>query len=277
MRIPIRTPMGSNRDRRGGSGSIFRWNNPYSRYFGRRVGTRVYGMPFGGSSVPRRHVSNSVRRNLFSDHQDKGRKRRNSIEEVHDGTDYLLCNNTSKVSYISYPAMCRSDFSSRIDSFVRVLGFNVSGSVVARQQERVDGSKTSGIHGIFSTVVVRDKKPCEFSSVDPLIPFAEIFGHEKGACSTLRVRDAHRNRFVLVQQKKCVVNTALPVHVFRFVYSVRFNRYPLWVSFKDTTDVEPSGLYSNVSKNALLVYYVWLCDSNVTSDIHVKYDLDYIG
>ncbi|AMK07580.1 BV Protein [Lycianthes yellow mosaic virus] len=276
MRIPIRTPMGLNRDRRNSGGGVFRSNYPYARYFGRRVGQRVYGMPFG--SVNRRSGGVSMlRRNLFSGRQEPRQRSRQTIEEVQDGSDYLLCNNTSKVSYLTFPAKSRSEFSSRVDSYIKLLGLNVSGSVIARQLERSDVAATNGIHGIFTTVIVRDKRPCQFSSVDPLIPFGEIFGLEKGACSTLRIRDQHRNRFSLVYQKKCVVNTALPEHVFRFSYNVRFCSYPLWVSFKDTEDSEHTGLYSNVSKNAIIVYYVWLCDANVTSEIHVKYDLHYNG
>ena len=276
MRIPIRTPGGFNVDRIVTGGAAFRPNYSYRRYFGRRVGQRVYGMPFSGGSQRPRGVPNA-RRSLFSVHPETRRKTRQTIEEVQDGTNYLLCNNTSKVSYLTYPAKSRSEFSSRVDSYIKLLSLSVSGSVVARHLDRSDGASGSGIHGIFTTVIVRDKRPCQFSAVDPLIPFADVFGLEKGACSTLRVRDQHRDRFSLVYQKKCVINTALPEHVFRFSYNVRFSSYPVYVAFKDTEDSEPTGLYGNVSKNALIVYYVWLCDASVTSEIHVKYDLNYIG
>uniref|UniRef100_Q88947 Nuclear shuttle protein n=1 Tax=Tomato yellow leaf curl Thailand virus-[1] TaxID=221541 RepID=Q88947_9GEMI len=277
MRVPIRRPFGFNSDRRPSGGSMFRYNYPYANYFGRRVGNRVYGMPFGSTTSVRRPIRSTVRRNLFSDQSSSGNKSRKTIEEVHDGSDYLLGNNTSKVSYISYPPLSRSEFGNRLDAFVKILGFNVSGSVAVRHLEQRATGASQGIHGIYCTAVVRDKRPCQFSAVEPIVPFPELFGLEKMACSSLRVRDIHRSRFSLVYQKKVVVNSSLPTHVFKFNYSVKFNRFPFWVSFKDTSDSEPSGRYSNVSKNALIVYYVWLCDTNVTADSYVKYDLNYIG
>ena len=111
MRIPIRTPGGFNVDRRVTGGAAFRPNYSYRRYFGRRVGQRVYGMPFSGGSQRPRGVPNA-RRNLFSVHSETRRKTRQTIEEVQDGTNYLLCNNTSKVSYLTYPAKSRSESSS---------------------------------------------------------------------------------------------------------------------------------------------------------------------
>nr|ADE09165.1 BV1 protein [Tomato yellow leaf curl Thailand virus] len=277
MRVPIRRNSGFNAHRRPSNGSINRWNYPYSGYFGKSVGNRVYGMPFGSTTSLRRPVRTTVRRNLFSDQSSSANKGRKTIEEVHDGSDYLLRSNTSKVSYISYPPLSRSEFGNRLDAFVKILGFNVSGSVALRHLEHRDSGAIQGIHGIYCTAVVRDKRPCQFSAVEPILPFPELFGLEKIACSSLRVRDSHRSRFSLVYQKKVVVNSSLATHVFKFNYCVKFNRFPFWVSFKDTSDSEPSGLYSNVSKNALIVYYVWLCDSNVTADSYVKYDLNYIG
>ena len=119
MRIPIRTPGGFNVDRRVTGGAAFRPNYSYRRYFGRRVGQRVYGMPYSGGSQRPRGVPNA-RRNLFSVHPETRRKTRQTIEEVQDGTNYLLCNNTSKVSYLTYPAKSRSEFSSRV--FLLVSG-----------------------------------------------------------------------------------------------------------------------------------------------------------
>nr|AAR98607.1 NSP protein [Tomato yellow leaf curl Thailand virus] len=202
--------------RRPSGGSYVRYNYPYANYFGKRVGNRVYGMPFCSTTPVRRPIRNTVRRNLFSDQSSSGNKSRKTIEEVHDGSDYLLCNNTSKVSYISYPPLSRSEFGNRLDAFVKILGFNVSGSVAVRHLEHRSSGAGQGIHGIYCTAVVRDKRPCQFSAVEPIVPFPELFGLEKMACSSLRVRDIHRSRFSLVYQKKVVVNSPLPTHVFKF-------------------------------------------------------------
>nr|AWL54272.1 nuclear shuttle protein [Tomato yellow leaf curl Kanchanaburi virus] len=277
MRVPIRRNSGFNSDRRPSNGSIHRWNYPYSGYFGRRIGNRVYGMPFGSRQVQRREFQQTHRLIKSSEHVSSRRKFMKTVEEIHDGTDYLLCSNMSKVSYISYPPLSGTEHGSRAESYLKVLGFNVSGSVVLKQPHMREADLSQGIHGIFTTVIVRDKRPCQFSAVDPIIPFVELFGPEKRACSTLRVRDSYKNRFSVVYQKKHVVNSALTTHVFRYNFNVKFSRFPFWVSFKDTSNAEPTGLYSNVSKNALVVYYVWLCDSNVTSEVHVQYDLNYIG
>nr|UKT68865.1 BV1 [Pepper yellow leaf curl Thailand virus]WAK98705.1 BV1 [Pepper yellow leaf curl Thailand virus] len=277
MRVPIRRNSGFNSDRRPSNGSIQRWNYPYSSYFGRRIGNRVYGMPFGNQQVQRREFKQTQRLTKSSEQVSSRRKSVKTVEEIHDGTDYLLCSNMSKVSYISYPPLSSTEYGSRAESYLKVLGVTVSGSVVLKQTGMREADGSHGIHGIFTTVVVRDRRPCQFSAVDPIIPFAELFGGEKRACSALRVRDSYKNRFSVIYQKKHVVNSALSTHVFRYSFSVKFTRFPFWVSFKDTSNAEPTGRYSNVFKNALVVYYVWLCDSNVTAEVHVQYDLNYIG
>nr|QFV20485.1 hypothetical protein [Pepper yellow leaf curl Thailand virus] len=188
MRVPIRRNTGFNSDRRPFNGSIHRWNYPYSSCFGRRIGNRVYGMPFGNQQVQRREFKQTQRLTKASDHVSCRRKSSKTVEEIHDGTDYLLCSNMSKVSYISYPPLSSTEYGSRAESYLKVLGVTVSGSVVLKQTGMSEADGSHGIHGIFTTVVVRDRRPCQFSAVDPIIPFAELFW---------RRREGHAPRYVL--------------------------------------------------------------------------------
>nr|AKV91673.1 NSP protein [Clerodendron golden mosaic virus] len=243
----------------------------FTRYNFNKPRARILGVPFSQRRRDR------VRTSLFSKNVDKVPMRVQTIEEVQSGTQYVLTNNTSKVSYITYPSISRSEFHSRSYDYIKVLSIYASGSVMVKDVGSKEESASTGINGIFTTVLVCDRRPTEYSAIDPIVPYAELFGLEQGSCSTLRVRDAHRERFWVVEQKKCVVNTPLSSYVFKFEYKWYSRTYPFWVRFKDSPSAEFSGRYSNVSKNALVLYYVWLCDSSVTADIHAKYETTYMG
>ena len=269
MRFQYRTPPANNRSR-----TFYQPNFRRGRYPLTRFGNRVYGAHVAN---PRRSVRPRVVTRLFSDTPGSSTMTSQVMEEVHEGADYMVLHNSSRVSYITYPAMCRSHFASRSRGYIKVLQVNVSGSAVLRNIEGSIGDGGGGIHGIFTTILVRDKKPCQYSALEPLIPYAELFGPESSSCATLRVRDPHKERFSVLHQKKTVVNTDMLTHLFRFNYSVKFKSYPFWVSFKDLSEDDRSGLYGNVAKNAIIVYYVWLCSCNVTSELHVKYDTTFVG
>nr|AFF58893.1 BV1 [Clerodendrum golden mosaic China virus] len=263
----ISTPMYPRR--RLASGPVY--SPRLGRYISNRPRSRVPAMPY----AQRRH--GRVRSSLFSRNSDGVSMKVQTIEEVQNGTQYVLTNNTSKVSYITYPSISRSSFSSRVNDYVKVLSISASGSVVVKQVGSTPGATSTCINGIFTTVLVCDKRPSEFSSSDPIVPYGELFGLEHGSCSKLRVRDNHRDRFRVLQQKKCIVNTSLSTYVFKFDYTVQMRHYPFWVRFKDTPSLEASGRYGNIAKNALVLYYVWLCDSPVTAEVHVMYHTMYLG
>ncbi|ACI24166.1 BV1 protein [Clerodendrum golden mosaic China virus] len=247
----------------------------YSPRLGRYISGKPRSRNPGMSYSQRRH--GRVRTTLFNRNSDRVPMKIQTIEEVQTGPQYVITNNTSKVSYITYPSISRSAFCSRVNDYIKVLSVSASGSVVVKQVGSTPGASSTCINGIFTTVLVRDMRPSEFSSSDPIVPYGELFGLEQGSCSNLRVRDNHADRFRVLWQKKSIVNTSLSTYVFKFDYRVLMRHYPFWVRFKDIPSLEASGRYGNISKNALVLYYVWLCDSPVTAEVHVKYDTKYLG
>nr|AEA10366.1 NSP protein [Clerodendron golden mosaic virus] len=243
----------------------------FTRYNFNKPRARILGVPFSQRRRDR------VRTSLFSKNVDKVPMRVQTIEEVQSGTQYVLTNNSSKVSYITYPSISRSAFSSRTYDYIKVLSISASGSVVVKRVGSTSEAASTCINGIFTTVLVCDKRPSEYSSSEPIIPYGELFGLEQGSCSTLRVRENHRDRFRVIQQRKCIVNTSLPTYVFKFEYKAHLRAYPYWVRFRDSPSLEATGRYGNITKNALVLYYVWLCDSAATAEVHAKYDTLYLG
>nr|WEX49705.1 BV1 protein [Clerodendrum golden mosaic China virus] len=247
----------------------------YSPRLGRYISSKSRSRIPGMSYAQRRH--GRVRSSLFNRNSDRVPMKVQTIEEVQTGPQYVLTNNTSKVSYITYPSISRSAFCSRVNDYIKVLSVCASGSVVVKHVGSTPGVSSTCINGIFTTVLVCDTRPSEFSSSDPIVPYGELFGLEQGSCSNLRVRENHADRFRVLQQKKSIVNTSLSTYVFKFDYRVYMRHYPFWVRFKDNPSLEASGRYGNIAKNALVLYYVWLCDSPVTAEVHVKYHTMYLG
>lgn len=225
--------------------------------------------------------NNSVARSpteLFGDPISKQYTRK-EICETQEGSEYVLHNNRYMTSYVTYPAKTRTGTNNRVRSYIKLKSLNISGTFAVRTSDMMtEAGQTSGLYGVMSVVVVRDKSPKIYSTTQPLIPFVELFGSVNACRGNLKVAERHHERFVLLNQTSIVVNTPYSNAIKKFCIRNCIPRtYTTWVTFKDEEDDSCTGRYSNTLRNAIILYYVWLSDVSSQVDLYSNVILNYIG
>lgn len=215
---------------------------------------------------------------LFGDSISKQYTRK-EICETQEGSEYLLHNNRFMTSYVTYPSKTRTGTNNRVRSYIKLKSLNISGTFAVRKSDLMtEALQTSGLYGVMSIVVVRDKSPKIYSATQPLIPFVEIFGSVNACRGSLKVAERHHERFVLLNQTSIVVNTPHSNAIKKFCIRNCIPRsYTTWATFKDEEEDNCTGLYSNTLRNAIILYYVWLSDVPSQVDLYSNVILNYIG
>nr|QUQ60640.1 nuclear shuttle protein [Tomato leaf curl New Delhi virus] len=227
----------------------------------------------------RYRCTNSVTRpptELFGDPISKQYTRK-EICETQEGSEYVLTNNRFMTSYVTYPAKTRTGTNNRVRSYIKLKSLNISGTFAVRKSDLMtEVVQTTGLYGVMSVVVVRDKSPKIYSQ--PLIPFVELFGSVNACRGSLKVAERHHERFVLLNQTSIIVNTPHANCIKKFCIRNCISRtYTTWVTFKDEEEDSCTGLYSNTLRNAIIIYYVWLSDVASQVDLYSNVILNYIG
>nr|WJN66637.1 NSP protein [Rose leaf curl virus]WJN66639.1 NSP protein [Rose leaf curl virus]WJN66643.1 NSP protein [Rose leaf curl virus] len=221
----------------------------------------------------------AARRELFGDDRSRVFTYK-TLTEDQFGPDMTICNNNYKSSYISMPLKTRAVDNNRVGDYIKLVNVSFTGTVCIKNvQMDSDAGSMLGLHGIFTCVLVRDKTPRVFTANEPLIPFPHLFGSINASCADLSIKDPYRDRFSVIRQVSYPVNTEKGYHMCRFKGTRRLSgKYPIWVSFNDDGGTgDSSGLYSNTTKNAILIYYVWLSDVSSQLELYCKYITRYIG
>nr|ASU11087.1 nuclear shuttle protein [Tomato leaf curl New Delhi virus]QBR34664.1 nuclear shuttle protein [Tomato leaf curl New Delhi virus] len=204
---------------------------------------------------------------------------RKEICETQEGSEYVVTNNRYMTSYVTYPAKTRTGTNNRVRSYIKLKSLNISGTIAVRKSDLMtEVVQTTGLYGVMSLVVVRDKSPKIYSATQPLIPFVELFGSVNACRGSLKVAERHHERFVVLNQTSIVVNTPHSNAIKKFCIRNCIPRtYTTWVTFKDDEEDNSTGLYSNTLRNAIIIYYVWLSDVSSQVDIYSNVILNYIG
>nr|QGA69847.1 nuclear shuttling protein [Ocimum yellow vein virus] len=124
-------------------------------------------------------------------------------------------------------------------------------------------------------LLYRTGNPRKYKTEEPLHSFADLFGSVAGISAELVLEERHRDRFRVLKQRKWTVNTAMDTYVMPLKGDCRISnnvRYPFWVSMKDDDGpAHGSGQYTNVQRNALLVYYAFISDNPCKAKLYFNY------
>ncbi|ALK27178.1 nuclear shuttle protein [Melochia mosaic virus] len=201
------------------------------------------------------------------------------IHENQFGPDFVMGHNTAISTFITYPTIGKNE-PCRSRSYIKLKRLRFKGTVkIERVQADVlmDGPLPK-IEGVFSLVVVVDRKP-HLSSSGCLHTFDEIFGARINSHGNLAISPAFKDRFYIRHVLKRVISVEKDSMMMDLegTTSLSNRRYNCWSSFRDLERESCNGVYANISKNALLVYYCWMSDTLSKASTFVSFDLDYVG
>ncbi|ARM20164.1 nuclear shuttle protein [Jacquemontia yellow vein virus] len=248
----------------------------------------------GYSYVQRSYYSRNypVKRQMISKRLD-GKRRPNNSNKAHDepkmmaqriqenqyGPEYALAHNAAVSTYISYPCM-GGVLPNRLRSYIKLKRLRFKGTVKIERvlpDMNIDSSM-SKVEGVFSLVIVVDRKP-HMNASGCLHTFDELFGARIHSLGNLAVTPSLKDRFYIRYVLKRVLSVEKETAMVDIEGSTALSnrRYSMWSSFKDYDRESCKGGYDNMNKNALLVYYCWMSDVMSKATTFVTFDLDYIG
>ncbi|ADN84043.1 nuclear shuttling protein [Rhynchosia golden mosaic Havana virus-[Cuba:Havana:28:2007]] len=201
------------------------------------------------------------------------------IHENQFGPEFVMAHNTAISTFINYPHLGKTE-PNRSRSYIKLKRLRYKGTV---KIERVHADVnmdvlTPKIEGVFSLVIVVDRKP-HLTASGCLLTFDELFGARIHSHGNLAISPCWKDRFYIRNVFKRVLSvekdtTMIDVEGSTTLSNRRFN---LWSTFKDIDHDSCNGVYANISKNALLVYYCWMSDAMSKASSFVSFDLDYVG
>nr|QVX18990.1 nuclear shuttle protein [Bean golden mosaic virus]QVX18992.1 nuclear shuttle protein [Bean golden mosaic virus]QVX19004.1 nuclear shuttle protein [Bean golden mosaic virus]QVX19006.1 nuclear shuttle protein [Bean golden mosaic virus]QVX19044.1 nuclear shuttle protein [Bean golden mosaic virus] len=204
---------------------------------------------------------------------------RMSAQRLHEnqfGPEFVMAHNSAISTFINFPNLGKSE-PNRSKSFIKLKRLRFKGTVKIERVLNMDGS-TPKIEGVFSMVVVVDRKP-HLGSSGCLHTFDELFGARIHSHGNLSIIATLKDRFYIRHVYKRVLSVEkdsmmVDVEGSTYLSNKRFN---CWATFKDDERDSCNGVYANISKNALLVYYCWMSDAMSKASTFVSFDLDYVG
>nr|ASR73669.1 NSP [Sida Brazil virus] len=202
-----------------------------------------------------------------------------SIHENQFGPDFVMAHNTAISTFISFPNLGKTE-PNRSRSYIKLKRLRFKGTVKIERVHadmNMDGS-TPKTEGVFSLVVVVDRKP-HLGSTGCLHTFDELFGARIHSHGNLTITPSLKDRFYIRHVTKHVVSADKGTMMIDIEGSTSLSnrRFNCWSSFKDLDHDSCNGVYANISKNALLVYYCWMSDITSKASTFVSFDLDYVG
>ncbi|CAA75264.1 hypothetical protein [Potato yellow mosaic Panama virus] len=201
------------------------------------------------------------------------------IHENQYGPDFAMVHNTAVSTFISYPDVAKS-MPNRKRSYIKLKRLRFKGIVkVERVHAEVNmdclAPKTEGV---FSLVIVMDRKP-HLGPSGGLPTFDELFGARIHSHGNLAIVPSFKDRFYIRHVLKRVISVDKDTMMVDIegVTTLSSRRFNCWAGFKDLDVESRKGVYDNINKNALLVYYCWMSDTVSKASTFVSFDLDYIG
>ncbi|ADV15528.1 nuclear shuttle protein [Solanum mosaic Bolivia virus] len=210
---------------------------------------------------------------------DDGKLSQQRIHENQFGPEFVMGHNTAISTFITFPKLGKNQ-PNRSRSYIKLQRLRFKGTV---KIERVNTDVNMvgappKIEGVFSVVVVVDRKP-HLSPTGCLHTFDEVFGARINSHGNLDITPSLKDRFYIRHVLKRVISvekdtTMIDLEGRTTLSNRRFN---CWSSFRDLDHDSCNGVYANISKNALLVYYCWMSDIISKASTFVSFDLDYVG
>nr|ACY95445.1 nuclear shuttle protein [Pepper huasteco yellow vein virus] len=205
-----------------------------------------------------------------------------SSQRIHEnqyGPEFVMAHNTSISTFINYPQLGKTQ-PNRTRSYIKLKALHFKGTVKIERvgaELSMDGLNPK-IEGVFTVVVVVDRKP-HLSPTGNLHTFDELFGARIHSHGNLAVTPSLKERFYIRHVLKRVISVEKDTMMLDLEGSscLSNRRFNCWSTFKDLDPSSCNGVYDNISKNALLVYYCWMSDAMSKASTFVSFDLDYVG
>nr|CRI68634.1 Nuclear shuttle protein [Pepper huasteco yellow vein virus] len=205
-----------------------------------------------------------------------------SAQRIHEnqyGPEFVMAHNTAVSTFINYPQLGKIQ-PNRSRSYIKLKCLHFKGTVkIERVGAEVNMSGLNPkIEGVFTVAVVMDRKP-HLSSTGNLHTFDELFGARIHSHGNLAVTTALKERFYIRHVLKRVISVEKDTMMLDLEGSTGLSnrRFNCWSTFKDLEPSSCNGVYDNISKNAILVYYCWMSDAMSKASTFVSFDLDYVG
>ncbi|ACR55684.1 nuclear shuttle protein [Passionfruit severe leaf distortion virus] len=217
-----------------------------------------------------------------SQHNKAHEESKMSAQRIHEnqfGPEFVMGHNTAISTFITFPSLGKTE-PNRTRSYIKLKRLRFKGTIKIERVHTdvvMDGSSPK-TEGVFSLVVVVDRKP-HLGSSGCLHTFDELFGARIHSHGNLAISPSLKDRFYIRHVLKRVLSVEKDTLMVDLegTTSLSNRRFNCWSSFKDLDRDTCNGVYANISKNALLVYYCWMSDSPSKASTFVSYDLDYIG
>nr|CRI68650.1 Nuclear shuttle protein [Pepper huasteco yellow vein virus]CRI68652.1 Nuclear shuttle protein [Pepper huasteco yellow vein virus] len=245
-------------------------------YGQRRSNPRYFGFK---RTLPVRRFDGNRRGKQLKKSDDVLKMSSQRIHENQYGPEFVMSHNTSISTFINYPQMGKTQ-PNRSRSYIKLKCLHFKGTV---KIERVGADLNMAglspkIEGVFTLVVVVDRKP-HLSPTGNLHTFDELFGARIHSHGNLAVTPTLKERFYIRHVLKRVISVETDTMMQDLEGSTGLSnrRFNCWSTFKDLDPSACNGVYDNISKNALLVYYCWMSDAMSKASTFVSFDLDYVG
>ncbi|QID41193.1 NSP [Tomato yellow leaf deformation dwarf virus] len=205
-----------------------------------------------------------------------------SCQRIHEnqfGPEFVMAHNTAISTFISFPRLGKTE-PNRSRSYIKLKRLRYKGTVkieCAQADVNMAGSAPK-VEGVFTMAIVVDRKP-HLNAAGSLYTFDELFGARINSHGNLSVVAALKERFYIRHVFKRVLSVekeTMMVDV-EGTTSLSNRRYNCWSNFRDLDHESSNGVYANISKNALLIYYCWMSDVVSKASTFVSFDLDYVG
>ncbi|AGV02080.1 NSP [Cotton chlorotic spot virus] len=201
------------------------------------------------------------------------------MHENQFGPEFVMGHNTAIATYINFPNLVKTE-PNRSRSYIKIKRLSFKGTVKI-DRVPVDMSIEGSIpttEGVFSLVIVVDRKP-HLNSSGSLHTFDELFGARINSHGKLDIVQSLKDRFYIRHVLKRVLSANKDTMMIDLEGTMTLSnkRNNCWATFKDLDNESCNGVYANISKNALLVYYCWMSDVVSKASTFVSYDLDYVG
>ncbi|AOT83464.1 nuclear shuttle protein [Sida angular mosaic virus] len=201
------------------------------------------------------------------------------IHENQFGPDFVMGQNAAISTFITFPGLGKTE-PCRTRSYIKLKRLRFKGTVKIERVHadvNMDGLAPK-TEGVFSLVIVVDRKP-HLGASGSLHTFDELFGARIHSHGNLSIIPALKDRFYIRHVHKRVLSVEKDTLMVDIEGTTSFSnkRFNCWSSFRDVDRESCNGVYANISKNALLVYYCWMSETMSKASTFVSFDLDYIG
>nr|CRI68638.1 Nuclear shuttle protein [Pepper huasteco yellow vein virus] len=245
-------------------------------YVPRRYNPRNYGFK---RTIAVKHTDGKRRTSQVKKCIEESKMSAQRIHENQYGPEFVMAHNTAISTFINYPQLVKTQ-PNRSRSYIKLKSLQFKGTVkIERVGSEVNMSGLNPkIEGVFTLVVVVDRKP-HLSSTGNLHTFDELFGARMHSHGNLAVTPTLKERFYIRHVLKRVISVEKDTMMLDLEGSTRLSnrRFNCWSTFKDLEPSSCNGVYDNISKNAILVYYCWMSDAMSKASTFVSFDLDYVG